>query len=249
MKVDNRFISIPPYISTGWASVESMRVHEGILFITLHDGEQVKIPNLSSEQVSFIFNAHAAFMEDEQQFMEELDEDEDEKNGLPFPFGDSISLGNGDENSLFSMQISGLINTPGVVGISMQHNQRYANAPDLPKEILQRITSISQIIGPQNIEMLPDPKAQCNCPFCQISRAIKRIHIQEHSLEAEDKEQEVKAEELQFNQWAIELLEPDLFSVKNKLDHAEIYKVSLKPKVNCTCGKLGCEHLVAVLKS
>lgn len=249
MKVDNRFISIPPYISTGWASVESIRVHEGILFITLHDGEQVKIPQLSSEQVSLIFNAHAAFMEDEQQFMEELDEDEDEKNSLPFPFGDSISLGNGDENSMFSMQISGLINTPGVVGISMQHNPRHANAPDLPKEILQRITSISQIIGAQNMEMLPDPQPQCNCPFCQISNAIKRTHISERSLENEHKEQEVRAEELQFNQWEIALLEPDLFSVKNKLDHTEIYKVCLKPKVGCTCGEQGCEHIVAVLKS
>ena len=40
-----------------------------------------------------------------------------------------------------------------------------------------------------------------------------------------------------------------LFTVINKLDQQEKYNVFLGEPVGCTCGKQGCEHMLAVLKS
>ncbi len=62
-------------------------------------------------------------------------------------------------------------------------------------------------------------------------------------------EPEVKEEDLRFQQWTACRLEENMYSVTIKLDSIEHYHVYLGDPMGCTCGKKGCEHIVAVLLS
>ena len=55
--------------------------------------------------------------------------------------------------------------------------------------------------------------------------------------------------ELSFQEWDIVQTGKDLFHVSSRLDPNEQYNVFLGNPVGCTCGKAGCEHILAVLKS
>ena len=128
----------------------------------------------------------------------------------------------------------------------MQHNPAQANSPDLPEEVLNKVSAIAKIVTPEDMKSLPKAEPHYNCIHCQIARAIHK-GIQNMDGERED-EEEVADEELQFQQWDIKQ-KGELFVVTNRLDTAEQYHVYLGNPVGCTCGKSGCEHIVAVLKS
>ncbi|TXI42304.1 MAG: hypothetical protein E6Q59_00990, partial [Nitrosomonas sp.] len=66
MKVTPKIISIPPYISTSWLNVHSVHMTDGILIITLSEGDAVYIPDLTLQEIDLIFKAHAIFLEEEQ---------------------------------------------------------------------------------------------------------------------------------------------------------------------------------------
>jgi hypothetical protein len=85
----------------------------------------------------------------------------------------------------------------------------------------------------------------CNCFHCQIARVLKPNKEDTQQNE----EQEISAEDLQFEQWIITHTGDQLYSVINKLDDSEQYNVYLGEPIGCTCGQTGCEHLLAVLKS
>ncbi len=128
------------------------------------------------------------------------------------------------------------------MGMPVQHDPEQANAPDLPPEVLERISAISKIIKPDDtfIAQLADPS--CNCMFCQISRAMSGV-------EKPQIEEEVPIEELAFQQWEIVQNNDKMYTVIDKINKQQQFTVFLGQPVGCTCGQNGCEHVVAVLKS
>jgi hypothetical protein len=246
MKIDHHIVSIPPYISTSWDHVRSLSVKDHILVIALHDDEVIRIPGLSEQEIENIFKTHAEWLEREQQ------EDNAAKEMLAGPEFNFGTLVSDDGQTSFSILMSGL---PGMsemeaipgLGIALQHNPTQATSPNLPREVLGRIGSIGKMMIPDGAEGIPEAEPHCNCYYCQIARAIQNNLIPNslHHIEAE----KVSDEELTFCQWDIRSLGEHLFEVTNRLDTLESYKVCLEPNVGCTCGREGCEHLVAVLKS
>jgi hypothetical protein len=230
IKITDKILCIPPYISTYWSRVDALHMKEGVLVVTLMDGETLHIPNLNLETIHSIFQHHALYLEKEQSASIQEEEAsqlqeimKQEEPAIRVAFGSSLE---------------GL-------GEIMQHNPDQANAPNLPPEILQKISAISKILAPSGEEVLiPKAEAGCNCFFCQISRAL---NPDASSPIAE--EPEVSDEELQFQQWTIAQTGEKLYSVTNRLDEHEKYHVYLGQPIGCTCGKEGCEHILAVLKS
>jgi hypothetical protein len=228
IKITDKILSIPPYISTSWSRIAALHMKGGVLAITLVDGDTLHIPNLNSETIHLIFQYHAVYLEKEQittahpDLSKLKDMMEQEEPSIRLAFGSSLDgLGN-----------------------MMQHNPSQADSPDLPPEILQKIGAIAKIIGPSDEVLLPKGEPGCNCFHCQIARALNPTVPLTHS-----EEHEVTEEELQFQQWTITQTGDKLFSVVNRLDDNEKYHVYLGQPVGCTCGKQGCEHILAVLKS
>lgn len=247
MKINSRIFSLPPYISTSWNNVVALHVKSNSLVVSLVDGDIIEIPGLQSELIDIIFAAHAAFME--------YDIAREHGNHPSSPASNKIStllssLASSDatgagENSAFRVGFSALDG----FGSILQHNPAQANAPEIPKEILHKIGAIGKIVAPDDPAALPKAEPHCNCMYCQIARAITQ-EIPE--TEAEKKEQNdlpVSEEDLKFCQWDISQTSDKLFTVTNRLDMLEKYNVYLGEPVGCTCGKSGCEHLLAVLQS
>lgn len=228
MKINDKVLSLPPYISTSWSQVTSILFKNGALVVNLRNADSVTIPGLSPQILDQIFAAHAAYTENEAQ-----------KNTL-----DSGLIG----GSPFKIGFS----TTDGLGAALQHNPEQAGAPDLPPQMLEKLGAIAKIIAPEDIENLPLPESNCNCMHCQIARAIQTsLHAptdQPH-IHHEQEGELVSDAELQFPEWDITQTGDNLFSVVNHLDQSEKYNVFLGHPVGCTCGKAGCEHILAVLKS
>lgn len=263
MKINEKMLSIPPYISTSWSGISAIHTKGNTLLINLVEGDTISIPDLKPEIIDLIFKVHARYLEQwgeggeafsflQQQNSEELPEKgqsfRQEEIGIPFKIG----FGAFDN-----------------MGMAMQHNPEQSQMPDLPKDVLNKISSIARIVAPPD-EAAAIPKAEphCNCIYCQIARAIedgmnnsidisasgsvagKGFKGQTHSTsEKVLLEEEVKDEELQFQQWEIIKDGEKLYTVINRLDKNEKYSVFLGNPVGCTCGKNGCEHLLAILRS
>lgn len=232
IKVTDKVLSIPPHISTSWSRIAALHVKGGILAITLVDGETLHIPNLDSDTIQLIFQHHAVYLEKEDSSPNvntNLSQLKDlmgqEEPSIRFAFGSSIE---------------------GIDGM-MQHNPSQSDAPDLPPEMLQKIGAISKIISPSEEMSFPKAESGCNCFFCQIARALcpesstsSIVMIEEPAISDTD---------LHFPEWDIKQIGDQLYSVAHRLDQHEKYNVYLGEPVGCTCGKQGCEHILAVLKS
>lgn len=251
MKFSEKYLSIPPYISTSWGNVKSLQMSGNLLVVTLTDDSQVHVPDLDFEELEKIFEVHAGYLESHIE-IEDLPKNE-QKEHVADAFGDTL-IG---QNQGLPFKFGGM---PGVegLGVAMQHNIEHANAPDLPQEILQKIASIATIIAPADMGDVPQPEPHCNCPHCQIARAINEglgntvrpfAGAEEGEVFVEEEEETVSDEELTFQQWEIQQAGDELFTVTNKLDSDEKYSVFLGEPVGCTCGKQGCEHILAVLHS
>lgn len=234
IKITDKVLSIPPYISTSWTHISAIHMKAGVLAVTLLDGDTLHIPNLTTEEINLIFQCHAAFLE---------------KEFIPLSSTDSAKM------NLELMKLKGLVDqgepsirfafgTPDGIGNMLQHNAEQANAPDLPPDVLQKIVAISKIIAPPEELALPKAEQNCNCFYCQIARVINP-NVEMSSSE----ELDVNEDELQFQQWSIIQTGDKLFTVVNRLDTHEKYNVFLGQPIGCTCGKDGCEHILAVLKS
>lgn len=227
MKITEKVLSIPPYLSTSWSRIMALHVKANILTITLSDGETVNIPNLDSATLDAIFQHHALYLEKETSQQEKSSKFQ----GAADPEEPSIRLA-------FGAPLEGL-------GSVMQHNPNQANSPDIPPEVLNKIGAIARIIASTEDQLsIPKAEPNCNCFHCQIARALKP-----DSSVKEQEEPVVTSEELQFQQWTIIQAGDKLFTVVNRLDDHEKYQVFLGEPVGCTCGKVGCEHILAVLKS
>lgn len=232
MKVNDKILSIPPYLSTSWRNVLSLHVRESFLVVTLRDGHSVSIPGLSGPDIDKIFKAHETYLE------HETAPGISTKGTLSNLF---TGLGDG------SMQISfgGLDQLGGM----FQHNPAQANSPPLPPEVLQKIATVAKMMAADDSIVLPKPEPNCHCFHCQVARGIQEaIYPQEEEITVEI-EADISEEELQFSQWAIKPAGERLYTVINKLDTTEQYTVFLGDPVGCTCGKAGCEHVLAVLRS
>lgn len=251
MKFNGKYLSIPPYISTSWKNIKALQMSGKSLLITLSDDNIVSVPDLDLEEIEQIFQTHADFLEMGDFF---------EKGNLNTPFDPfkqnppSGMMPNQQMEFPFKIGMNGGMDG---LGAALQHNWEHANAPDMPLEILSKVASIAKIVAPEGGGVdVPKPEPHCNCPHCQIARAINeglgnpvkpfagRVTENHH-----DNIEEVSDDELSFQQWRIDQAGDKLYVVSNKLDQDEKYNVYLGEPVGCTCGQCGCEHILAVLHS
>ena len=220
MKINAQVLSLPPYISTSWKNINSLTVDtSGNLIILLHSNAKIIIPNLEKSIINLIFDAHAKHIEKS----ENSEKKPTDIFGSPF-----LKIGPEGIDSL---------------GSAMQHNQDQKDAPDLPNEILDKIKSITKIMGIESPDMAPKPEENCNCVHCQIARAIRGLK------KDDDLEDEVTEDDLKFRTWDIEQTDEKLYTLTNPLDKNEHYTVFLGSPIGCTCGEKNCEHIKAVLNS
>lgn len=229
IKINDKILSIPPYVSTNWSQIAALHMKGSVLAVTLVDGDTLHVPNLTSETVHLIFHYHAIYLEKEH-VIKEVDSPN-------LSLKEIIEQGEPSIRLAFGSSLEGL-------GSIMQHNPSQANAPNLPSEILKKVGAIAKIIASDDL-VLPKAEANCNCFYCQIAHVLNPISL----VSSEEEDVEIKVEELQFQQWTIMQTGDNLFCVVNRLDEYEKYNVYLGEPVGCTCGRQGCEHILAVLKS
>ncbi|MBM3194042.1 MAG: hypothetical protein FJZ59_07420 [Chlamydiae bacterium] len=231
MKINSKILSIPPYISTSWENVISLQVEEtsGKLIIFLKNNAAVSIPNLSKDLINEVFQVHTNFLE-----------------SLSKPsFSPKPQMG-------FNLGVMPQGFIQEALGPIMGHDAKQKNSPDLPSDVINKVASVAKALSVE-IEgfNLPSDEPHCNCPYCQIARAIQgkqnpnKIPDIDNSL----KETEVLEGELKFREWDIKQLEKELYDVTNPNDVSEHYQVFLGHPIGCTCGKSNCEHIRAVLNT
>lgn len=236
MKINEKMLYLPPYLSTTWSQVKALYDKGGILIVTLADGDTVHVPGLNQEEIKQIFSMHASYLE-------HASENKDPQRFVsPFNFMSSKS------DDAIETPLKLAFGAFDSLGSAMQHNPAQSNAPLLPQEILNKIAAISKIVAPEEISALPQAEPHCNCFHCQIARAIQQaIHPAAKEIESEG--EIVTDADLQFQEWEIKQMDDKIFQVTNRLDNREQYQVYLGEPVGCTCGKQNCEHIIAVLKS
>ncbi len=253
IRVNQKVLCIPPYISTTWHNVSSLHVEEedGIdshLVVTLLDDSQVRIPNLSKEAVHTIFNLHLKFLEQEEVSSSTIQAPSSQKRSAnPFeashPFSAISHLFPADQSIGLPLRFgAGGLES---IGASLQHNPAQAEAPDLPAEIITKIAAIAKIVGADEGMVAPKAEANCNCLHCQIARAIHRAV----EPSAEIPEELVSDEDLRFRLWDIVQESAQMYLVSNPMDNMEKYHVYLGEPLGCTCGNSRCAHIEAVLKT
>lgn len=232
MKVNEKILSIPPYISTVWSHVRMLRMESDTLIVSLADGSQVRVPGLSKEQVETVFSFHQKALEAKEEKKEKVSSSQ---------FTESFAK---EAEQAIRFGMMGMES----LGNAMQHNFEMRDSPLLPPEILSKVEAISKAIAPEMKVDLPKAELHCNCPHCQIARAIQRGLGSQPDMEQHE-EEDVPEEELTFQEWRIEQTGEQLYSVISKIESNERYGVYLGDPVGCTCGKPGCEHVLAVLRS
>jgi hypothetical protein len=245
MRINYKLLSIPPYISTSWESVTSIhlekRDEETLLVVSLDNGICIEVPNLEPPIIDAIFAIHAKVIEQEDQ--------------LPTP---SNSSGASKKESVFTFGFPLPVSMENLeqLGTFLQHNQTQAGSPDLPQEILGKVSALMKTIGIEDPSALPHPEPHCNCPHCQIARALHQgLEEKQPSPQlvkpddvtvTDPKEAEIPLEELHFREWDIRQTDNCLYQVANPLDEKECYSVYLGDCTGCTCGEKNCEHIHVV---
>jgi hypothetical protein len=223
MKINSKVLSIPPFISIAWKSVTSIHMenlnHNPILVILTTNGARIELPALDLVMIETIFAAHA-------QYAEELASKNTSQGRKNFP---QIHIGSFNLDSF---------NNP------FQHNPEQIDAPNLPREIVDKILTLSDEMGIDNHNLFPTPEENCNCLHCQIARTFREEKDKEQTPE-----EAVTEEDLRFRLWDISPASDTLYLVTNPLDAQENYHVCLGDPVGCTCGQKNCEHIRAVLNS
>lgn len=224
MKITDKIISIPPYISTSWDRVESLHMQEDILIISLNDNSRVKIPYLSKETIDLLFQTHATHLEHQAKPTKAVNVEQLINTPLKMVFGTIESIGQ-----------------------ALQHNPAYSDLPAIPIEIANKLAGLGKVIPAEDIAAMPNPETGCNCMYCQMVRILK-AGTKEQEVEGEKHEDIVSDEELRFEEWAVSSIGDKMYLVTNKLDSKEQYTVFLGDPIGCTCGKPHCEHVIAVLR-
>jgi len=242
MKITDKIISIPPYISTSWEKVSSMYKKENALVICLKDGTNVTIEHLSEEIITQLFTNHATFLEHQSQ--EQKPRPEQKLHQGPT----STPLSNIDQ--LMQMPLKIVFGTLESVAQALQHNPNQRNLPPIPPEIITKVSALSRVIPPEDLQAMPPAEKDCMCMYCQIIRILKgeaASHGSHEHMPASD-EEIISDDELRFEEWDIQSTGDKMYLVTSKLDPNEQYTVFLGDPIGCTCGKPHCEHIIAVLR-
>ncbi|MCH9632365.1 MAG: hypothetical protein S4CHLAM6_06970 [Chlamydiae bacterium] len=231
--INEKILSIPPHISTTWESVASLHMSPppqgNILIISLHNGTTIQIPDLGQDILTKIFQTHSEFISSKTKQKPAVDPSQ------IFNMDNMANIG-------FPMRFGGALEG---LGAAMQHNSEQSNAPDLPKEVLEKISAVAKIMdNDKSLEQSLKAEPHCNCMHCQIARAING---QEQITETEETEEEVSDDDLKFRTWDIAQTGDKLYCVSNPLNKEEQYSVYLGEPLGCTCGQKNCEHIKAVL--
>jgi hypothetical protein len=239
MKISPKVFSVPPYLSTRWEFVASLRLAEHQLYVALKDGTICVIPNLPQEAIDQIFAFHA-----------ESIETATPKDDLA-AIVDGMRTGLKELVSMFT-KIKG--NSIGSIGRALEHDPSNSSLPDLPPEMIKKVKLLLNIIPKDDVLAMPEAESGCNCMYCQINRTLRTSILSGESGEGPDilsegETEPVGEQELSFNEWIVEPIAEKLYKVTNKLDHNEEYRVYLGEPIGCTCGKSHCEHVLAVLRS
>lgn len=240
MKITSQILSIPPFLSTRWDYIQSIRVQEKSLLITLQSGPPCSIPGLTDEQISQIFSSFALYAQphkEEQKTDEILKKDLTQLvEGVKKGFNEFVSL------------LSKLGGQSGSFAKALEHDPSNAHLPPLPPEAIGRVEMLLQIVPEEDILSMPEPVAHCNCMYCQVQRLLRTALLKRKKF-PENEGEPVDENELKFNEWIVEPGEDKVYIVRNKLNPHEEYKVFLGEPLGCTCGKANCEHIIAVLRS
>jgi len=236
METNEKYLSIPPYLSTSWKNIRALRMQGSDLLVTMMDGQTVVIPNLGENEVEIVFASHSKYLEEHNHLSLEDRSRPARVSSRISNFSEMFEQGG---TTPFRFGFGGFDG----LGNVLQHNQEQSHAPDLPKEILQKIAAIAKIVVPDDPNSIPKAEPHCNCVYCQIARAIER------GLRGEEEEEEVSDEDLKFRDWDIVQSGDNLYTVSNPLNSEEKYNVHLGEPIGCTCGQSNCEHLLAVLRS
>lgn len=229
MKITSHILSIPPYLSTTWKNIASLHIKPvGNLFtltVVLNTQVQVEIPGLNKETIDEIFEAHARSAEEEKT---------PEKHPFDGPFS-------------FSLPMNGVEKEGGLADFdfktSIEHNPEQKDLPDIPEDVLKKITTIAKAFGIEDLSAFSNPQPDCNCVYCQVARAL-------NGSSKKEVEEVVSDEDLKFRaNWDVEQKDEKLYKVTNTLDPNETYNVFLGTPLGCTCGSKNCEHIRAVLQS
>ena len=239
MKITPKIFSIPPYLSTSWENVASLRVSEDLLMVTLKDGAICIIPNLPKEIIAQIFTHHAESIESKSPQKENVAVLVE---GMHTGFKDLIAM----LTKVGSNAITSL-------GKALEHDPRNAHLPPLPPEMVEKVKLLINIIPKEDVLAMPEAENNCNCMYCQINRILRQTLLIEEApkpdLIAEEPAEHIEEKDLEFSEWIIEPISEKLYRVTNKLDPKEEYRVFLGDPIGCTCGKPHCEHVLAVLRS
>ncbi|MCB1118544.1 MAG: hypothetical protein KDK65_01145 [Chlamydiia bacterium] len=229
MKQFEKFFNLPPHLVTQWDDIKALYIKDNTLHVALHEGETILIPHLNQEMVEQIFIAYGKHMNEEAEQSHSLLE----AIKLPFPGG------------FFGAEIG--IDLPFKVSEGFQsivhHDPKGTKAPDLPKELLDKLSRMAQMMLAHNPQAFSKAEADCNCFHCQIARELVQ-----QTLDAED----VHEEDLHFApEWDVTPIDHDekRYRVASRLNPDQSYQVHLGNPIGCTCGKNNCEHIIAALKS
>jgi len=165
MKINDKILNIPPYVSTSWENVTSLFTENNILIVVLKNGAKIEIPNLKGEMMEEIFKIHSKVLENKSNPKTSI------SFGLP-------ALPTGGLESFTT---------------AMQHNPEQKDSPDIPTDIINKIANIAKLFAEEaNMEM-PKPVNGCNCMHCQISRALQvGMGINPENLDEEVDEKDLK---------------------------------------------------------
>lgn len=242
MRINQKILSIPPYISTSWKNVLSLHVDDrregAVLIIGLMNGSTIEIPGLDRKILEAAFEAHEKYLE------QETIQSPTQKNPPSGPLLPPEVLG--ESSAILSLPIR--FGLDGNMGNLLQHNPEAADSPNLPPEVLEKIMSLSKAIGLDNLDQFPKPEPHCNCMHCQIMKALQGKDQEEDSYSPEE-EEVVSEEDLRFRDWDVQQKGDQLYIVTNPLNREEHYDVFLGSPIGCTCGQENCEHIKAVLNS
>lgn len=222
MKITPKILSIPPYLSTTWKNISSLHMKEEgdtfTLIVLLQNRVQIEVPGLNKETIDEIFEAHARSAEEVTVI----------PNPLESPFNFSVPVKpDGSFDALTT---------------SMQHNPEQADLPLIPPDVLKKITMIARAFGLEETSSLDKPIPDCNCVYCQVTRAF-------HGEDPVEQVEEISTEDLKFRDWEVKQTGEQLYSVTNPLEINEQYNVFLGTPLGCTCGNKNCEHIRAVLNT
>jgi hypothetical protein len=223
MKITNKILHLPPYISTTWENIESLSSDDNCLIIYLKNTKSIKIPNLPKQLRDLIFDSYSKHLES--------------KTAISSPFSSSFSI-----NPSSSLNPLGSIDS---ITSAMKHNPDQKDMPDLPKEVLKKIITITKIFSDETLIDIPKPENNCNCSYCQIAKAMQLAT----GVNEENLDEDVSDADLKFKLWDIKEQGDKLFIVTNPLDTNESYSVFLGDPIGCTCGSKNCEHIKSVLKT